>query len=443
MLVVALLVLGTALCGWLVPSENRAVAEQLAGFPDSDVASHRMRPFVIGALCFLPAAAGLAYLCGGTLARYVTRQFLGIFGVCLSALVLIWFLMDFSDKIGDFRSSENFWLTVGYFYASRAPAILLLLLPYSLLLALLYAMGKMSTNREVVAMIQSGRGVIRITLPLILAGGFCTLFSLGLNYHWAPVAEGTVDDILARATGKKAAEARQVLYRNADARRLWMIGLFPPHYEAGAPLENIEITTTDAAGKITERLSAESAMWDRKTHLWSFGKPLLARFKDGEPPRFDHSESAFSAVAWPETPLQLIKPGLSPPYLGVPDLNTWISSHRRNRSVADPAPYLTQWHYRLALPFTCLVTVLLATPLAIYFSRRAPAGGVFFAVLLSALLMLVTSISLALGEAGIIHPALAAWFPNMIFAFIGLYLYHRRITGRPIYQLLLRALPND
>ena len=84
---------------------------------------------------------------------------------------MIWLLIDLSDNIGDFRDSENILPSRSApYYATRLPAVLLLLLPYSLLLALLYSLGKLSTNREIIAMIQSGRGILRITLPLIIAG---------------------------------------------------------------------------------------------------------------------------------------------------------------------------------------------------------------------------------------------------------------------------------
>lgn len=144
--------------------------------------------------------------------------------------------------------------------------------------------------------------------------------------------------------------------------------------------------------------------------------------------------------SWSETPWQLIKPGLSAPYLGIPDLTTWLDSNARHHGFADPSPYITHWHYRWALPFTCLVTVLLATPLAIHFSRRGAGGGVFLAVVLSALMLLVNNISLAFGEAGTIPPWLSAWLPNTGFAVLGLYLFRRRITGRPIYQSLMHLL---
>jgi lipopolysaccharide export system permease protein len=435
--------MGAGLCAILVPAEILAVQQQLIGFPDSDVAAHQLRPLILGALCLLPAIAALVYGFCGTLDRYIARQFAAIFGVCLSSLLLIWLLIDLSDKISEFRDSQNVLLTIGKFYAARSPAILLLLLPYSLLLSLLYSLGKLSGNREIIAMIQAGRGILRITFPLMLAGVFFSLLSLGLNYHWAPIAEGNVDSILDEARGKNVTEASNVLYHNPRNRRLWMIGAFPTNYQMGQPLLNVEITTTREDDTLESRISAKRALWDRRTREWTLEDPVIGTFKEGRPPEFESPDGSVKFNSWPETPWQLIKPGLSAAYLGIPDLSSWLASNRRNEQFADPAPYLTQWHYRWALPFTCLVTVLLATPLAIHFSRRGPGGGIFLAVVLSALMLLVSNISLAIGEAGTLRPAQAAWIPNLAFGLLGLYLFHRRISGRPIYAYLRRCLPGN
>ena len=441
LLALALAGLGAALYVALLPGENHAIEQQLVGFPDSDIAAHRARTLYLAGLCALPALAALAYALGDTLDRYITRQFLGIFGICLSALFLIWLLIDLSDKISDFRDTPSVIGTILYFYSARSPAILLLLLPYSLLLALLYSLGKLSSQREIIAVIQSGRSVIRTSLPLLVAGVFCSLLSLGLNYHWAPIAEGTQDEILATASGQQASEASKVLYRSPENNRLWMIGAFPPDYEKGKPLLNVEVTTTGENREIISRVSASHAKWDRATRSWTFENPVIGRFKPGDPPVFETRQAPLVIDSWPETPWQLIKPGLEAAHLGIPDLNTWLQASARHRGFADPSPYLTQWHYRWSQPFTCIVTVLLAAPLAIHFSRRGPGGGVFLAVVLSALMLLLSNISLAFGEAGLMRPALAAWLPNLAFALLGLYLFHRRVTGRPIYQSLLRLLP--
>ncbi len=443
LLPLALAAAGAALCAVLLPAETEAVKQQLIGFPDSDAQAHQARPLILAALCFLPALAGFAYTFGGTMDRYIAREFTGIFCVCLAALTVIWLLMDLSNRISDFRDAKDILHTVITFYGTRSPAVLLLLLPYSLLLALLYSLGKLSDTREVIAMIQGGRSVIRITMPLIIAGMFFSLLSLGMNYHWAPNAEGRVDEILDEAGGKLPIKAPNVLYRNPADRRLWEIGAFPKDYHKGEPLIDVEVTTTRADKTLESRLYAKHASWDRASHRWTFEQPLVGNFPPNSPPVFETHTEPLVIDTWPETPWQLIKPGLSAANLGIPDLDSWLQANTRRGPFANPAPYFTQWHYRWALPFTCMVTVLLATPLAIHFSRRGPGGGIILALVLSALMLLFASISLALGEAGTLRPVVAAWLPNIAFTLLGLYLFRRRITGQPIYLVLRKLLPRN
>lgn len=439
----ALAVAGLLLFFWLVPHESRAVDAQLVGFPDSDASAHMARPRILGALCFLPAIAGLCYALSGTLTRYLARQFLGIFAICFAALFAIWLLVDLQNNLSDLRAGKHLPTTMGIFYGSRLPSILLLLLPYALLLSLLYSLGKLSKTREILAMIQTGRALPRVTAPLIAAGLFCTLLCTGLNYHWAPVAEGTGDEILQRAKGAPVSEASDVLYRNADKRRLWMVGAFPPDYEKGAPLRDVEVTTSGDDGTLVSRLAAKQARWNRTDRTWVFENSTTATFSPGMPPEYDVPDAPVVKHGWSETPWQLIKPGLPAPYLGIPDLNGWLQTNAGNETMLNPAPYLTQWHYRWALPAVCLVTVLLAAPLGIHFSRRGSTGGVAMAVVLCGGLLMLTNFSLSFGEAGYLSPALAAWLPNLVFALLGLYLFHRRIAGRPIYQSLRRMFHEE
>lgn len=436
-----LIVLGGSLSAVLIPHEIQAVNEQLLGFPDSDVMAQRVRPIILAVLCFLPALGAALYAFGSILDRYMARQFLGIFGICLLALVMIWLLMDLSGNVSEFRETEQMWRTIVLHYLARSPAILMLLLPYSLLLALLYCLGKLSGAREIIAMIQAGRSVVRITTPLILAGLLLSLVSLALNYHLAPTAEGSGREVVSAASDIKLDKAKNVLFRNQRDRRLWEIGAFPDDFHKDQPLRNVEITTTGVDRRLEQRLSAKSALWDRETREWTFEKATVGNFTAGEPPKFDVMTEPLVVAGWSETPWQLVKPGLSAKFLGIPDLNSWLQEDARHGPTSAAKPYLTQWHYRWALPFTCMVTVLLATPLGIHFSRRGAGGGVFLAVVLSSLMLLISSISLALGEAGAIGPTYAAWLPNLIFGLLGLYLFRRRITGQPIYLILRRLLP--
>jgi len=434
------LVLGGIAAAVLFPMEQEAVKDHLEGFPDAHVFAHSLRPWIIAFLCLMPAIAATAYGLGSTFDRYLARQFAGIFLICLAALFGLWLLLDLNDNLSDFKSSANRFLSVLAFYGYRSPAILLVILPYALLLALIYGLGKFSKSNEIIAMIQSGTGIVRVSAPLVFAGLWCSAFLLGLNYHWAPHAEGKRGEMVARANGWPIYDAKNVLYRDPASQRLWMVGTFPENFRQGGYLDNVEVTTLNPDNSLSTRMTSPRAWWNRAKREWTFEEPTVARFTAGESPEFESMDEPMIRKSWNETPSQIIKPGLSVEYLGIPDISSWLASPLAKQAVSNQPSYLTHWHYRWALPLTCVVTVLLAAPLSIHFTRRGSGSGIFLAVLLSVLMIFFSSVALALGEAALIPPLLAAWLPNMAFALLGLWLFHRRVTGRPIYQSFKRLL---
>lgn len=434
------LILGCIAAVVIFPLEQVAVKDHLEGFPDAHVFAHSLRPWILAFLCLMPAIAAAAYSLGSTFDRYLARQFATIFLICLGALFGLWLLLDLNDNLSDFKSSANRFLSVLAFYGYRSPAILLVILPYALLLALIYGLGKFSKSNEIIAMIQSGTGIVRVSAPLVFAGLWCSAFLLGLNYHWAPHAEGKRGEMVARANGWPIYDAKNVLYRDPASQRLWMVGAFPENFQQGGYLDNVEVTTLNPDNSLSTRMTSPRAWWNRTTREWTFEKPMIARFTAGESPEFLSMDEPVIRKSWSETPSQIIKPGLSVEYLGIPEITSWLASPLAKQTVSNQPSYLTHWHYRWALPFTCVVTVLLAAPLSIHFARRGSGSGIFLAVLLSVLMIFFSSVALALGEAALIPPLLAAWLPNMAFALLGLWLYHRRVTGRPIYQTFKRLL---
>ncbi len=75
---------------------------------------------------------------------------------------------------------------------------------------------------------------------------------------------------------------------------------------------------------------------------------------------------------------------------------------------------------KLAWPFACFISVLLAFPLALRFGKRGRTLGIAMAILLFFVYYLMTSAAAAFGRNGTINPFLAAWLPNIIIGGIGL-----------------------
>lgn len=435
--------LGLAIASRLMPIEQAKVAERITSFPNADIATERLRPLVVGGLCMLPALGAILYSCGGTIARYVTRQFLALFAITFGALAVVWLLMDLEDNLQELKASGELAATAVKLYIARLPELTVTLLPYALMLSLLFCLGRLSGSREIVAMLQTGRGIGRITQPFVVAGLLAGALSAGLNFHWAPQSNAREKKILDAARGLDEVAAEFVQFRNPRERRLWMVGSFPPNYQKGAPLQRVRVIGETAEGKLKSVLVARSASWSPPDGSWHFNDATLRHVKAGEPPVYERDlPNPYVVRTWRETPAEIIRPGLPTNQLGLPELVGWLRSPRANDSRGEAA-HLTQWHHRFAQPFNCVIVVLLATPLGIFFSRRGTSGGLALAVFLCAGLLFVTTICLSLGDSGHLPPMLAAWLPNLLFGVLALYLFRRRITGRPIYQVIRRMIPNE
>ncbi len=436
---------GAALAIWIVPLEALAVEEHLLGFPDSETLTLELRPVVLAALCLLPAVAALFYALADSLDRYLARQMLGAVGICALALVVVWLLLDVNDNIDKFLKAEDGPAFLLRYYAVALPPVFVLLVPFALMLGLLYCLGRLSHSREIIAMIQTGRGVVRVIAPLGAVGFFLSLSCLFLNYHWAPWGEGYKHALIEEAKSGSASQARNILYYHPDSGRVWMVGSFPYNYTRDQPLREVEIRTKGKEGRPATVLKAPLASWNADNGAWIFQDAELLDLRavlgdEVEMPKFQVLPSPHIITDFPETPWQIVKPGLKEEYLGIPELQSWLKENR-DKHWAPRRAYLTQWHYRWAQPWLCLVVILLAAPLGIVFTRRGAAGGIAIAVFLSAGMLIAAEISLSLGDAGYFSPALAAWGTNLVFTLIALALLYRRLRGRPIYQSIMDHIP--
>src|SRR2546428_6363583 len=135
--------------------------------------------------------------------RYVIRNFLQAYIYCIAGFISIWLIFDISDNISTLLDERVGLVLAVQYYITQVPQVFIILLPVSLLLALLFSLGRMSRANEIVSMLTAGVSVPRVLVPLIAIGLLTVAATMALNYSLAPHAE------LARKTFLSAARARQ------------------------------------------------------------------------------------------------------------------------------------------------------------------------------------------------------------------------------------------
>src|ERR1700747_2443211 len=120
--------------------------------------------------------------------RYVIRNFLQVYLYCIIGFISIWLIFDISDNISTFIDQHVGLATAVRFYAVQVPQVFIILLPVSLLLALLFSLGRMSRSNEIVSMLTAGISIPRVLFPLAIVGLLTVGVATSLNFSMAPHA---------------------------------------------------------------------------------------------------------------------------------------------------------------------------------------------------------------------------------------------------------------
>ena len=358
--------------------------------------------------------------------RYVVRNFLQAYLYCVAAFLSIWLIFDISENISVFLDNHFGFSRTVEFYLTQLPQVLVILLPVSLLLALLFSLGRMSRANEIVSMLTAGVSIPRLLFPLLAIGLMTTMGTFALNYSIAPHAELARRNYLARTSPGRSNHIEGQIFRNRTNARTWFIQDFLPGENV---FNNVQILQQDTHDNITTNYWAASAVYRPDTKSWLLEAAKVVNYdRRGN---ILHSEIFPSLVIehWSETPFRIGSANVQAEFLSLPELNDYL---RYNADFPGSllAPFSTHFQYRLALPWACLVVVLVAAPLGIGFSRRGILSSVALAIVIVFSMNFLTHLFLALGEGNRIPAWIAAWAPNLLFAAIGLYLLYLRSTNR-------------
>src|SRR5204862_6934107 len=181
--------------------------------------------------------------------RYVIRNFLQAYIYCIAGFISIWLIFDISDNISTLLEEHVGLILAVRYYLTQVPQVIIILLPVSLLLALLFSLGRMSRANEIVSMLTAGVSLPRAISPLIGIGVLTVGASMALNYSLAPHADlarkRVIDEARSRSEGGGIIGQ---IFRNRTDARTWFIHKFRLGHNI---FDNVQVLQEDADNNIT------------------------------------------------------------------------------------------------------------------------------------------------------------------------------------------------
>jgi len=303
-----------------------------------------------------------------------------------------------------------------------SPSLIYLISPLAVMLAVLITFGLMEKSSELTAMKASGVSIYRAALPLIV---LCGIFAAGLfifDQLYIPRTNREQEILRNQIKGKPAQT-----YLQAD--RKWIFGQSNEiyYYQVFDPDTNrfggISVFEFDPNSfQLTRRIHAERAHWEDGLKKWVFETGWVRTLQGASIQDYRTFDVAtFNELH--EDPSYFKKEVKQSSEMNYEELRRYIDDLQQ--SGFDTVRLKVQLQKKIAFPLITLVMAVLAIPFAASGRRGGALAGVAIAIGIAIVYWVTAGIFEAMGSANQLPAMMAAWAPDLIFAFAGGYLLLR------------------
>ncbi len=356
---------------------------------------------------------------------YLLQQFFYYFLVLLAGFILIFDAFTLFDLLGDISKNNIPVSMVLSYFRYLVPLMIYQLAPLATLVATLVTLAVLAKNNEVIAFKASGMSLYRLVLPLTLAGCLIAGGMFLLDDTYLPYANQRQDALRNQIKGRPAQTyfqpARQWIF--GENTKIYNYELFDPDQNLFGGLSVFELDPDTF--QIRRRVFATRATWVQSENTWALTGGWIRDFKGGKVSQY----TPFKVQSLPEIsePPSYFRREVRQSYqMNWRQLGEYIQGLRH--AGFDTARLSVQWQKKFAFPLIAAIIVFLGAPFAFLTGTRGAVGGLAVAVGVAIVYWATAALFEAMGSVGQLPPLLAAWSPDAIFGFLGVYFFLKMPT---------------
>jgi LPS export ABC transporter permease LptF/LPS export ABC transporter permease LptG len=353
-----------------------------------------------------------------TIDRYVIRQVLPPLGLSLLLLTFILVIPPILREAEELIVKGIAWPTFLHALVLLLPQALSLTIPMSVLLGILIAFGRLSADREFVAMQACGVSPFRLLPPVAVIAVLGLLATAHQIIVALPDANQTFREITFNVVANRAESTvkPRVFFDEFPNRTIYVRDLVPGAWK------EVLVADTSQPGQTTVYFAREGRL------LVDRGKQTVAlQLTDGtrhttsatKPDEYEGAEYRSVLIHLdPATIFPNAKPTKTATEMTIAELKASILTSAKFGDRGNPQRYMIQTKF--AIPVASLVLALIGLSLGVSHRKdgRFASFVLGFGVIFAYYIVLWTF--RALGTTGRFPPGLAAWVPNAIFGIAGI-----------------------
>lgn len=355
----------------------------------------------------------------GRLDWYIIRKFIGTYIFSIVLIISIALVFDFNENLSKFTKYHAPWRAIVFdYYANFIPYYSNLFSPLFVFIAVIFFTSKLAGNSEIIAMLSSGVSFRRLMRPYMISCVLIASVTFYLNSYVIP--HGTVIrqnfESLYR-NSKKNTSAENVQLQVGKGTVAY-IQHYDDRYKRGYGFSLDKFEGKKLVSHMTAMEIQYDTIADAKYH-WK-ATNWKTRTLVGLRERIVTGDVKDTVILMEPTDLVYSK-GQQETFTS-PELLDYISK-QASRGSGNVVQYEVEFHKRIAMSFSSFILTIIGLSLS---ARKRKGGmGLYLGIGLGlsfGYIMLQTVSSTFAINAGT-PPVLAAWIPNLIFAFIAYFCY--------------------
>ena len=368
--------------------------------------------------------------------RYIFREIAIPFIIILFVLTFV-LLMGKILQIMDLMVNKGVSLiSVSHMIILIMPSLMMFTIPVALLVSILIAMGRFSADNEITALKASGVSLLQLYYPVAIVSLLAFIFTIVIGYFLVPQSNLATKRLLFEVASQNASIGIKEKVFNADFKGLLVYADKIPI--DGEYMEGVMISDSRI-------INEQNTIFAKKAFLVADPKLMIVklRMENGSIHTVSSDLKNYRKVDFKSYDINL---DLSSTLAAFTDEHktsgdmtmTELLERMKKPGLNDAAvrELAIEVHKKFSIPLSCIFFGLLALPLGITSHRAVKSRGFAVGIMIVAAYYLLRIGGEALVETGRLSPVIGVWTPNLIFAFLGIYLFYMAQKEISLFQIV-------
>ena len=350
---------------------------------------------------------------------YIIGKFIGTYFYSIILIISISIVFDVNENLAKFTANNAPLRAIVFdYYANFVPYFANLFSPLFVFIAVIFFTSKLAGNSEIIAMLASGMSFKRLLRPYMISAAFISILNFYLGSFIIP--KGTVirhDFESLYKNNKKNTSASNVQLL-VDQGVIAYIAQYDDRTKAGYGFSLDKFEKKKLVSHMTANIIRYDTISDSRNH-W---KAINYKIRELKGMREHITTGMEIDTLIMMEPMDLVFSKGQQETFTSPELKQYIAK-QKNRGSSNVVQYEVEYHKRIASCFASFILTIIGASLS---ARKRKGGmGLYLGIglALSFSYILLQSISSTFAINAGLPSVIAAWIPNILYAFIAYYCY--------------------